>query len=60
MRTVGFSSIALRYMDTTLIPTLYAAMRGPAPLFYVCAAVDRVWCASPLARWASGFSVVAR
>jgi len=60
MRAAGFSSITLRYMDTTLIPMLYAAMRGPAPLFYVCAAVDRVWCASPLARWASGFSVVAR
>jgi SAM-dependent methyltransferase len=60
MRAAGFPTILLRYIDTTLIPILYAAKRGPAPLFYVCAAFDRVWCASPLARWASGFSVVAR
>jgi len=60
MQAAGLSVLRLRYIDTTLIPMLYAAMRGPAPLFYVCAAVDRVWCATPLARWASGFSIVAR
>ena len=58
--TAGFSNVVLRYIDVTLIPMLYAAMRGPAPLFYACSAFDRVWCASPLARWASGFCVVAR
>lgn len=60
LRAAGFSTIALRYIDATLIPTLYAARRAPAPLFHACAALDRLWCASPLARWASGFCVVAR
>jgi SAM-dependent methyltransferase len=60
MRAAGLSGIMLRYIDATLIPMLYAAARGPAPLFYVCAAVDRLWRSSPLARWASGFSIVAR
>jgi len=60
LRGAGFSSIVLRYIDVTLIPMLYAAMRAPAPLFHACAAFDRLWCASPLARWASGFCILAR
>jgi SAM-dependent methyltransferase len=60
LRGAGFLSIALRYIDATLIPMCYAVTRGPAPLFYLCAMVDRLWCASPLKRWASGFSIVAR
>jgi SAM-dependent methyltransferase len=60
LRGAGLSGIRLRYLDVTLIPMVYAAKGGPAPLFYACAAFDRLWCASPLARWASGFCVVAR
>jgi 2-polyprenyl-3-methyl-5-hydroxy-6-metoxy-1,4-benzoquinol methylase len=60
LRAAGFVSVTLRYVDTTLIPMVYAARQGPAPLFHACAAFDRLWCASPLARWASGFSIVAR
>jgi 2-polyprenyl-3-methyl-5-hydroxy-6-metoxy-1,4-benzoquinol methylase len=60
IRAAGLSNVVLRYIDATLIPMLYAAARGPAPLFYACAAADRVWRSSPLARWASGFCIVAR
>jgi len=56
----GFSRVAIRFIDLTLIPALYVWLRGPALPLYVCAALDRLWCASPLAPWASGFSVVAR
>jgi 2-polyprenyl-3-methyl-5-hydroxy-6-metoxy-1,4-benzoquinol methylase len=60
LRRVGLTDVALRYIDTTLIPMLYAARSGPPALFHACTAFDRLWSASPLARWASGFAVVAR
>jgi SAM-dependent methyltransferase len=56
----GFSTPTLRWIDTTLIPSCYAARRAPAAFFHACAVFDRLWSASPLARWASGFSIVAR
>jgi 2-polyprenyl-3-methyl-5-hydroxy-6-metoxy-1,4-benzoquinol methylase len=56
----GFEGISIRYIDLTLIPSLFVLTRGPDAIFRTCAAVDRLWCASPLARWASGFAVVAR
>lgn len=56
----GFSGISVRYIDLTLIPALYFFARGPDAIQHACALLDRLWCASPLARWASGFSVLAR
>jgi SAM-dependent methyltransferase len=60
LAAAGFRDIGIRYIDLTLIPSLHALVRGPDAIFHVCDAVDRRWCASPLARWASGFAVVAR
>ena len=60
LSTAGFSAIAVRYVDLTLIPSLYFSPRGPDGIFRAFALLDRLWCASPFARWASGFSVVAR
>jgi len=60
LRTAGFSDVGIRYIDLTLIPSLYVSTRGPNLMFHACAALDRLWCASPLAPWASGFSIVAR
>jgi SAM-dependent methyltransferase len=56
----GFTGVAIRYLDLTLIPTLFVLVRGPDIVFRACAALDRLWCATPLARWASGFSAIAR
>jgi len=60
LTTAGFAGVTVRYIDLTLIPALYFFARGPDAIQYACALLDRLWCASPLARWASGFSVVAR
>jgi SAM-dependent methyltransferase len=60
LRTAGFSGVAVRYMDLTLIPSLYFAPRGPDLMFRLFALLDRVWTATPLAPWASGFCVTAR
>jgi hypothetical protein len=60
LSAVGFTGITIRPIDLTLIPSLYVFLNGPQAIFRVCAIVDRLWCASPLAPWASGFSVLAR
>lgn len=58
--SAGFTDIRVRFIDLTLIPALYYFLQGPSVILHAFAAVDRLWCASPLAPWASGFSVVAR
>lgn len=60
LTTAGFTGISIRYIDVTLIPALYFFQRGPSLIMHACAWFDRLWSRSPLARWASGFSVVAR
>jgi len=60
LSAAGFTDIAVRYIDLTLIPSLYVLLHGPDVLLRVCAIIDRLWCATPLAPWASGFSLVAR
>lgn len=60
LAAAGFTAIDIRYIDLTLIPSLYLSPRGPNWLFRACALVDRLWCASPAAAWASGFSATAR
>jgi SAM-dependent methyltransferase len=60
MSAAGFTGITVRHIDLTLIPSLYVFLNGPKLIFRLCSAVDRLWCATPLAPWASGFSVLAR
>jgi SAM-dependent methyltransferase len=56
----GFTAIKVQFIDVSLIPGVYFFPRGPDVILHLCALFDRLWCATPLARWASGFSVVAR
>jgi len=56
----GFASVHIGYSDLVLIPMLFALAHGPAWVMHVAQAIDRLWCHSPLAPWASGFFAVAR
>lgn len=56
----GFTNVAVHHIDLTLIPALYYSTHGPDFIFHVSALVDRLWCATPLAPWASGFAITAR
>lgn len=56
----GFTDVAVRHIDLTLIPALYYSTHGPDFIFHVSALIDRLWCATPLAGWASGFAIIAR
>jgi SAM-dependent methyltransferase len=56
----GFASAEVSYHDLTLIPAQYLVPRGLGWCLHLCAAIDRVFCASPLAPRASGFGVFAR
>lgn len=56
----GFVTADVRYMDLSLIPAMQLFPRAPSWTMQGFAAVDRLFCALPLARWASGFAVDAR
>ncbi len=60
LREAGFTAIAVRYIDLTLIPVSLALVRAPDVVLQACRLVDRLWCAGPLAPWASGFCITAR
>ena len=60
LRTAGFASVETRHVDLTLIPACYVLRRGPDLPMRLLALVDRLWCATPLAPWSSGFALVAR
>ncbi|MEB2345484.1 MAG: class I SAM-dependent methyltransferase [Deltaproteobacteria bacterium] len=60
LRAAGFGAAAIRHVDLALIPACYLLARGPAWPLRAAAWADRLWCASPLARWSSGFVAVAR
>jgi 2-polyprenyl-3-methyl-5-hydroxy-6-metoxy-1,4-benzoquinol methylase len=60
LRAAGFDSVHTGYIDLTLIPAYYVLTRGPSAPFYLCLAVDWVWCHLPVARWASGFYAYAK
>lgn len=60
LRAAGFTDVAIRHVDLTLIPACYVLRRGPALALRLAALVDRLWCATPLARWSSGFAALAR
>jgi 2-polyprenyl-3-methyl-5-hydroxy-6-metoxy-1,4-benzoquinol methylase len=59
-RSAGFSDVRLGCLDSTLIPSMYLLAKGPAWPMYVCLAVDWLWRHTPLAPWASAFTLVAR
>lgn len=60
LRAGGFAEVRIHHVDLTLIPAMYVLRRGPSLAMHVGAWVDRLWCATPLARWSSGFAAVAR
>lgn len=59
LRTAGFDEVQLGYIDLSLIPIHYYLPTGPGAIMHVARAIDRLWCASPLARWSSGFTAFA-
>ena len=60
LRAAGFASVEIRHVDLTLIPACYVLRRGPGFALELAAWVDRLWCATPLAPWSSGFTAAAR
>lgn len=60
LKLAGFASVNVGYIDFTLIPALYILAKGPAWPLYLCVGLDWLWCHSPFARWASGFTAVAK
>jgi 2-polyprenyl-3-methyl-5-hydroxy-6-metoxy-1,4-benzoquinol methylase len=60
LRAAGFASVEIGWLDFFLIPGHYMFPRAPGWLMRLFVALDRVLCATPLARWASGFTVIAR
>lgn len=60
LRAAGFASVEVGWIDVALIPGHYLFPRSGAWLMHAFAAFDRIFCATPLARWASGFTVFAR
>ena len=59
LRAAGLGRIEIDWIDVTLIPGQYAFPRAPSGLMQAFAVLDRVYCATPLARWASSFTVFA-
>lgn len=56
----GFDRVETVPIDLTVIPAMYMLARQPGWIFHLLAWVDRIFCASPLGRWASGFAAVSR
>ncbi len=56
----GYAQATVRYVDLTLIPGMQLFPNAPSWTMGAFATVDRAFCASPFARWASGFAVDAR
>ncbi len=59
LRANGFASVEIGWIDLMLIPGHYLFPRVGAWLMYLFAGIDRVFCALPFARRASGFTVLA-
>ena len=55
----GFARPDVGWIDLSLIPGHYLFPRAPRALMQAFALVDRAFCATPLRRWASGFTVFA-
>ena len=59
LRSTGFVGVETGWIDLSLIPGHYLLPRAPRWLMSAFAAFDRGFCATPLARWASGFTLFA-
>ena len=59
LRSAGFASVEIGWIDVALIPGQYVFPRAPAALMQAFAAFDRLFCATPFAHWASSFTVFA-
>jgi SAM-dependent methyltransferase len=59
LRAAGFASVEIGWIDVSLIPGHYLFPRAPRWLMSAFAVFDRAFCATPLARWASGFTLFA-
>ena len=60
LREAGLAEVAVRHVDLTLIPICYVIRRGPTFPIRLLAWLDRAWCATPLAKWSSGFAAWGR
>jgi 2-polyprenyl-3-methyl-5-hydroxy-6-metoxy-1,4-benzoquinol methylase len=60
LRSAGFRSVRIGYIDLTLIPSYFVVTKGPGAPFHMAQAVDWVWCHSPVKQWASGFYAFGR
>lgn len=60
LRSAGFAQVEIVPIDLTVIPAMYMLATRPGWILHVCAWVDRIFCASPLRRWASGFAAISR
>jgi len=58
LREVGFATVRIGYNDLTLHPAQYVLAKWPGWPLYIFPAIDWLWCRSPFARWASGFTVL--
>jgi SAM-dependent methyltransferase len=59
LRGAGFASVEIGWIDFSLIAAQYLLPRAPGWLMHPCAWLDAALCATPLARWASGFTLFA-
>ena len=59
LRDAGFDAVEIGWIDLTLIAGHYLFPGAGAWLMQMFAAADRVFCATPLARFASGFTAFA-
>jgi 2-polyprenyl-3-methyl-5-hydroxy-6-metoxy-1,4-benzoquinol methylase len=60
LKGAGFAGIQVGYIDVTLIPAYYVLTKGPGAPFYLCRAIDWIWCHTPMAPLASGFYAYAK
>lgn len=60
LRDLGLTNARTAGIDVTVLPLGYVLARGPGWPLRICAWIDRLWCATPLERWASGFMASAR
>jgi SAM-dependent methyltransferase len=60
LKAAGYQSVKVGYTHFCLLPALYIFDRQPGWFMYPFYWFDALWCASPLARFASEFTVVGR
>jgi SAM-dependent methyltransferase len=59
LEQAGFHRVGIGYIDLALIPGLFVLAKGPTWPLYVFTVLDWIWCHSPFAALASGFTTSA-